>query len=268
MKIYDYTCYKKFINDYIKAMPKSGRGQFLNLSKILNCHSTLISQIFNGERELSLEHALTICDHYSFEPRERKYFITMVELSRAGDFKLRRYFERELSSQKEIALDLLNRLKVQSSLEPHEKARFYSDAIYSIVRLATTLGNVSTSIELANHLEMDIEKVNEILDFLISTGLVIQDENTLRIGKKTHISKSDPLVLNHHRNWRLQGISAQARKEQKDFFYTGPMVISKNDFEIVKDKLGAFLEEFYQVVGPSECEELYCLNIDLFEVKP
>ncbi len=268
MKIYDYTCYKKYINEYIKAMPKSGRGQFLQLSKALQCHSTLISQIFNGERELNLEQALRLCDHYGFEHRERRFFLTMVEFSRAGDFKLRQHFSGELKVQREEALDLENRLKVKTTLEPHEKARFYSDAIYSIVRLATTLEGVSDTKTLASHLGIEEDKANEILDFLISTGLVIHDEEGLKIGKKTHVPKSDPLVLNHHRNWRLQGISAQARKKQEDLFYTGPMVISKKDFEVVKDKVGSFLEDFYKVVGPSECEELYCLNIDLFEAKP
>ena len=102
---------------------------------------------------------------------------------------------------------------------------------------------------------------------MISCGLVEYDESGLKVGKnKTFIDKSNPLILNHHRNWRLKAIDAQVRKKSKDQFFTGPLVVSKDDYNRIKIRLGDFLEELYEIVGPSPSENLYCLNIDLFEV--
>lgn len=267
MKIYDHTCYKNYISEYISTMPKSGRGQFQQIARALNCHSTLISQIFNGSRDLNLEQALKLCDYYNFEYRERRYFLTMVEFARAGDFKLRKHFESELNFQKEEALTLKNRLKTKEDLEDFEKARFYSDSIYSIVRLLTMIPEYSNAKLISQKLKVSESHVDEILEFLISCGLVEYDESGLKVGKnKTFIDKSNPLILNHHRNWRLKAIDAQVRKKSKDQFFTGPLVVSKDDYNRIKIRLGDFLEELYEIVGPSPSENLYCLNIDLFEV--
>ncbi len=267
MKIYDYSDYKQYINEYIKAMPKSGRGQFQEISKAISCHSTLISQIFNGSRDLNLEQALKLCQFYNIEHRERRYFLTMVEFARAGSFELRKYYEGDLLVQKEDALSLENRLKAKEELQEHEKARFYSDSLYSMLRLMTMIPEVKSAQDLSERLNIDIVQINEILDFLISCGLIEQSSDGLKVGQsKTFISKTNPLILNHHRNWRLKAIEAQARKNNEDFFFTGPLVMGREDYLIVKDKLGEFLEEFYKIIEPSPCEELYCINLDYFKV--
>ena len=267
MKIYNYTCYKNYIREYISAMPKSGRGQFQKIAKALDCHSTLISQVFNGPRELNLEQALKLCNFYDYEHREKRYFLTMVEYSRAGDFKLRNHFENELYLQREEALTLKNRLKTKEDLEDFEKARFYSDSIYSIIRLMTMIPEYAQIQELSKKLKLSQKQVTEIVDFLMSCGLIENDGNKLKVGKnKTFIDKSNPLILNHHRNWRLKAMESQVRKNSSDQFFTGPMVVSKTDYQLIKSKLGDFLEELYEIVGPSPSENLYCLNIDFFEV--
>lgn len=266
-KIFEYKSYKEFINEYILTLPKNGRGQFLAIAQTLNCHSTLISQIFKGDRDLSLEQALALCEFYNFGNLEKRFFLTLVEYSRAGDYKLREYYASDLEIQKREALSLENRLNVKEKLDDAELARFYSDSIYSQIHLMTMIDEYCNEEAIAKRLEIAHERVYEIVDFLITCGMVKKENGILKIGPtQTHLSKNSPYIISHHRNWRIKALEIQPLKKSDDLFYSGQIVMAKADFEKVKSILANSLEEIYKIIGPSECEELYALNIDCFEV--
>ena len=79
MKIYEYSDYKEYINAYIRELPKNGRGQFLQISKSLRVHSTLISQILKGEKHFTQEQAFAITVYFSMSELETEYFLEMYQ---------------------------------------------------------------------------------------------------------------------------------------------------------------------------------------------
>ncbi|MGH1468660.1 MAG: helix-turn-helix domain-containing protein, partial [Bdellovibrionales bacterium] len=70
MKIYDYLDYKAFIKAYVKELPKEGRGEYGRLAKASQISSTLVSQVFNGDRDLTLEQSFLVSEYLNLSVDE------------------------------------------------------------------------------------------------------------------------------------------------------------------------------------------------------
>src|SRR3989344_5882150 len=131
MNIFEFDNYKKYINARIESMPKRGRGQYLKMANFLSVNSVIISQVFKGDRELSLEHACELCEFFGFTPLESRYFILLVEYERAGTHKLKKMLNEQLAEIAHKAQDLKHRLTQDAELTDEARATFYSNWYYS-----------------------------------------------------------------------------------------------------------------------------------------
>ena len=64
----------------------------------------------------------------------------------------------------------------------------------------------------------------------------------------------------------MKAIQKMDFREKAELFFTGPMSISKKDFEGIREKLNLFLTELVETAKASPAEDLFCLNIDFFAV--
>jgi len=267
LRIFDYQDYKKYINDYIKTLPQNGRGQYHKMAKVLNTSTSLISQIFKSDREMTMEQGYLLANYLKLDLPETRYFITMLSLAKAGNYKLKTFFSSELKLQKKEADKLNQRLKVNQILKDEEMAIFYSDALYSKVRLLTSLPHINSPEDLAKVTDVEIDKINEVLKFLMEKGLVVYQSKKLEMGpSRTHVSKDSPFLKNHHRNWRLKSIERQSLDTSEDLFFTGPMTIEKKHYQEIKELLTKTLEKIFSTLEKTKAEGFYCLNMDFFEV--
>lgn len=69
----------------------------------------------------------------------------------------------------------------------------------------------------------------------------------------------------HHKNWRIKALEKMPTKQNQNLFYTGPMSMSTEIAEKVRDEIPEFIAKIYKWVGPSSSETVRCLNIDWFE---
>lgn len=269
VRIFDFMDYKIFISTWVSSRPQKGRGEYLKMAKAMNMHTTQVSQVFKGERDLTPEQGDALSDYLKMTHLEKRYFLDLLSYQRAGTQKLKSFYKKSLKEIKLEADKLKNRLKVSKSLSEAEKAIFYADGIYSEVHLLTTIPNLNSLDAIAKRLKKDPGYVEEVLQFLLTTGLVKMGPKGLEIGgTQTHIDAQSPHVLHHHRNWRLRALQKQTIKSPSDLFYTGPMSLSPSDFERCKEILREGLERIYKIIEPSPSENLYCLNFDFFEVDP
>ena len=58
--------------------------------------STLLSMIISGQRELSFEQAYDLSQYLQHTPLESEYFLALVQFERAGNQRLRKYFEEKI----------------------------------------------------------------------------------------------------------------------------------------------------------------------------
>lgn len=264
-RVFDFTDYKEFVNTWVLNQPKKGRGEFLAMARSMKVHTTLVSQIFKGSRDLSLEQADALADHLRLSSSERRYFFDLVNFARAGTKKLQAFYLHGLKEQKREADRLRKRLKVKRELTDAEKAVFYADALYSYIHLLTYLPEMNTVEKIARRVKRSRETVEDVLNFLVSADLVKKTTAGFQPSSMTtHVDAHSPYVLMHHRNWRLKAMERQGQRDPEDLFYSGQLTMSRADFDRCKEVLRKCLEEIYKIMEPSESEEVFNFNFDFY----
>jgi uncharacterized protein (TIGR02147 family) len=264
MDIFSYSDYKVLVNDLLLTKPNQGRGQYKRISEHLNVSSVLVSQIFKGRKDISIEQGHKLCDYFNFIELEKKFFVTLISSNRAGTFELRKFYDKELSELRKQAKSIVNRVKHKNVLSEEDKATFYSDWKYSGMRLACDLAQIVNISDLSSLFKVDEESIKSILEFLMTKGLVKSNNGNLEIGpSSTHISKSSPMVKNHHRNWRLKALESLDNLDDNEIMYTAPMTTSKEVYQNLNKKILKLIDEFVDEASSADGEDLYYLNIDL-----
>jgi uncharacterized protein (TIGR02147 family) len=104
MNIYEFHDYKKFFNGWVESLPKQGRGEYRRVSEKLSVSTTMVSQVFKGDKHLSLELASDLSDYLNLNEPETEYFFLLVEHARAGNFRLQQKLMRRIKTiQTEMA---------------------------------------------------------------------------------------------------------------------------------------------------------------------
>lgn len=267
ISIYQYESYKSFFNDWVAQQPKKGHGEYRRLAMALNVSTTMISQIFNSEKDLSLELACEMSDYLLLRDEESEYFLLLVEHSKAGSAKLKSRLMKQIKDRQDKAKKLENRVKAATTLGDQEKNLYYSNWTFQAIRLLAELSDINSVDHVVDRLALPKNQVIKTLDFLIKNGLVIQKGGKLSRGP-THVylPASDSLVPKHHWNWRQLGIQKMTFNSDDHFFYTGQYSLSEKLADQIRKQLPDFIKDIVERVKPSESETIRCLNIDFFDV--
>ena len=268
MDIYDYSDYKKFVKDWVKQQAKSGRGQWSRFARHLQLSNVQISQIFQGDRNLSNEQSYFLAKLLELTPAETKYFQLMLQYQLASNHNYKSHLAEEMKINKQEAKELINRLPQDDVLDEETKTRFYSDWVYSGIRLLCDIKEINNAEQIANILELEADSVRSKLAFLIEKNLVLRTENGLEVGpKRIHLDKDSPLAKYIHMNWRLKSLQDLSNNQSSDGMrITVPCTSSLSDFEELKQNLRSCLNDFYKKLPESKSESLQCLCIDLFPI--
>lgn len=266
MVIFDFKEYREYLLKYIEGLPSKGRGHKKFLSEKLRISTVAMTHIFNGKNSLTLDQGLVISEEYGHTELERQYFFTLIELDRAKTHHLKKYLESKLVEISQKAKDLKNRVGKHDDLDDAAKSIFYSDWLYSGIRMLVGLKEFNSIEDIARYFDLSRSRVSEIVDFLLKFGLVEEKDGRLQRGKfNTHLSKNSPYINSHRRNWRLKGIEKLKEVEESDVFYSGPMVISEDGAYWLREEISQLLSRFTKKVSKTEAEIPMVLNIDLFK---
>lgn len=266
MNIFDYQNYKQCVNSWISEQSGGGHGQLRKMALQLGINSVVMSQVFRGDRDLTIEQALGVCNYIGFTEIERDYFLVLVHKERAGTHELKLVYEKQLQTLNAAAQALKNRVKHQKFTE-EDKATFYSQWYYSAIRLGISIPQLNNISGIAQHLNLERPLVAKVVEFLLKNKLIIEADGRLEIGPQvTHIGHDSPFVNRHHSNWRLKSLQAMEKITEADLYYTGPMALSKDAADEIRKKLVELVEKATKIAAPSNSEVLRCLNIDWFRI--
>lgn len=266
MNIFEFESYKEFVKKSIQEMPKGGRGQYRRLAQQLKISTTLVSQIFNGDKSLTWEHASDLADYFSLSEDETDYLFLLVQQERAATLRLRQKLQRRVEKSREHAKKLENRLNKDVSLSEKVRLHFYSDWSFSGIRMLTATEQGGSVDAIAQRLRLPSNVVKKVVAFLLENGLCVMQEGRLAVGpRRTHLGADSPLVNRHHQNWRLLSSQTMCRFNPSDLFYTAPMSLSEETAQRIRRELPSFIEKINKWVYLSPSEVVRCLNIDWFE---
>jgi len=265
--IYEYSDYKKYLIDLVGAMAFKGRGVKAKISKALRIHTAYVSQVFNNNAHFTLEQACELAEFLALSKSESHYFLLLVQKARAGSSKLEQYFLRQAEEYKEAQKQLKNRLEIDEEVPERDQSTYYSSWHYIAVHALTAVPEFQKKELISQRLNLPIEKVNEILEFLLKVGLLVRKGDTFILGPRDlHLSSEGPMINKHHTNWRFRAVDALDRPHPDDLHYSGVISIKKEDARMIKNILINSLKDIREVVKDSIEEEVYCYTLDMFAV--
>lgn len=267
MEIFKFTDYKKYVLERIANMPKKGRGHLREISLHLEVNSTVVSQIFKGSRDLTLDQALKFTKFWGMSDLESKYFITLVSKERAAGHELKSYYNNELTKLSEQYNQVMQRLSKDGRvINDQEKAIYYSDWAYVGVMALSSIPGYDNLDTIAEYFDLPKTKVNKIIEFLLETGICKKDNDKLGVGSsKIYLGKDSPYINLHRRNWRLKAME-HMDQGRDGLHFSNVVSLSKDDKKWIHEKLLDSISQISKRIGPSPEEELACLNIDWFSI--
>ena len=268
MSIFEKKQAREAILERLAQGPKGGRGQFRRLAEALDVSTTLISQIFQGEKHFSQEQAMAVCELLGFTDLESEYLLSLTQWERAGTPTLKSHLEKRLVALRRESQRIAGRIKKDIDLSDKNRQTYYSAWYYSAIRLIISLPGFDSVDAIAAHFGLSIKRTREVLQFLIESGLVLEKNGKLSFGPpSTYLEPDSPLVNRHHSNWRIKGMEKMDAYLPSDFFYTAPLTISREHAQAFQRRLADLIVELTDKVAVSDSEAFYCFNIDWFEVK-
>jgi uncharacterized protein (TIGR02147 family) len=267
MSLFEFDDYKLFVNSRLAELPSKGRGEFQRIARALSVHPTLVSHIFRGEKDLTLEQATSLSHHFGLTTMETDYFLLLVTYSRAGSKALKQVLERQIQSQKKQSRELVNRVIADKTLGEQDKAIFYSNWYFSAIRLLTSIPGIDSREAIRARLGLPLETIDRVLEFLAKTGLCRFDGTRYSLGPAlTHLESGSDFISKHHLNWRLKAIERHSYLSDRDMAFSAPLSISRKDADGFRERLVELIQRLGESAKGSDPEELRCFNIDWVKI--
>ncbi len=184
--IFLFDSYKDFTREFLENSSHKQRGKRIQLAKFLECQPAFISQVLNGNLHFSLEQAEAASRYMGLSPLEKKFFLNLLQLERAGTSQLKAFLTGENALIKQEAAKLTERLVTRDHLTEKQQVKYYSHWYFAAIHVLVTIPTLQDSETLAQRLNLDHHIVREALQFLEQVGLIESKKGRITATKKTN----------------------------------------------------------------------------------
>jgi len=262
--IYQFIDYKAYLIELATVLGKGGKSK---IAEAAECQSGYISQVLNDNAHLSLEQTEKIGSFLGFDELKIDYLLAMVLYAKAGTNSLRKFYQKDLETKKEAHSELKTKFKSKKKLSVEDQAIFYSSWQYGAVHVSVSIPGCETPQGLSKFFNIDLKRVNEILEFLENVQLVETVNGMLKVGSShIHLSSDSPLISKFHTNWRLQAVQALNAKNPKNLHYSSIMSCSEADSKKIKEVMTKAIEDIRKIIKDSKDEKCFSYAMDFFAV--
>lgn len=267
-EIFDFEDYRAYLNSWIKSQPKNGRGMRALLAKDMSSPVSHISQVLKGLTHFTFEQGEEINSTLGHTAEQAEFFLLLLQFGRAGTPKLKNRLREQIHKVRTGRLILKKRLEVKTTLNNESQAMFYSSWHYTAIHILLTIPQFQTKETVSKALGLSLKRTNEMLEFMLSLGLIELKSGRYTVGTtRVHLGSDSPMISKHHINWRLQAIQSL---EKEDFLeqlhYSSVVSIAKDDVLRIKAILVKAIENAKNVIRDSKEEELHSFCLDFFKV--
>lgn len=190
----------------------------------------------------------------------------LIEYDRAGNPRYKNKLIRKIKSLQDQSQKIGKRVPRSKELTDEQKAIYYSSWLYTGIRNLSAIQTFHNVNEISRHLNCDLQVVARVVRFLLDNGLCKEENGKLTFGPASiHVDKESPFVNKHHQNWRFQAIHHMELRKDSDLFFSSPMSLSKQAYNEIRKDIPNYIQSIMKISGPSESEQVACLNIDWFQ---
>ncbi len=268
MNLFEANDYKAYLIDRLGSV-HAGRGSRSRLAVAVGCNTAFVSQVLNGHSHFSLEQAHKINGFFGHSKDQATYFLTLVQLNRAGTTELKDYFADQIQEQRLKQQDFKHRLSFKSEVTKEDQFTFYSSWIYGAIHVLVSVPECRTEKGLIEYLGLPTEIVSSACDFLERMGMIRRGKNGFEIGiSHIHLGNDSTMISKHHLNWRLRAMLAIERNQaKKNLHYSSVITCSFEDSEKIKNIMAAAIDKIRAIVRDSRDEGGFCYLLDFFPLK-
>lgn len=261
--LYKYSDYRQFLNQSISKK----RGMKAALARKLRCQTSFVSQVLSGRTELSMDHAVIVCEFLGMTRAESRFYLLLVQRSRAGSIELKRFLDSEIEEERKKQKTIREKIKVYDRLSPNLETVYYSSWWYSAIHILVAFEEFQTRASIVDRLNLAPHVVDEALAFLESSKCIRNEKGKFKINQtRIHLDEKSPLIARHHSNWRIKAIEAIERQDPSHIHYSGVIGISRLAAEKIKTTLYETLQKVEPEIQNSPEEEPRVLLLDFFSL--
>lgn len=265
--LFNYTDYKKYLSERITHEASEDRTYRGRLSEHIQCQQSYLSQVLNGKPDFTLEQALRLNHFFHHDKTEAKFFILLVEKSRAGTKDLRHFFDEQIEEVKKARFHLKSRLKETEEINPEDQNKYYSAWFYSAIYVILSIPKYQSVSAIAQRFNLPEEMVANVINFLDECGLIENVKGEYRVTKKRlHLDRNSTFIQRHHINWRSQALQSAEKNLPGDMHFSTVVALSVADYEKIKEIFVQAIANAREVIKPSPEEEIMAITLDIFKL--
>lgn len=267
INLFDFEDYKRYLGVRITQEASENRSYRSRLSEHVQCQQSYLSQVLNGRPDFTLEQAHRLNHFLHHDKTEAKYFILLVEKSRAGTKDLKQFFDEQIEEVKKARFHLKSRLKETEEINPEDQHKYYSAWFYSAIYVILSIPKFQSIPAIAQRFHLPEELVASAVNFLDECGLIENVKGEYRVTKKRiHLDRNSTFIQRHHINWRSQSLQSVEKNLPGDLHFSTVVALSASDYEKIKEIFVQAIANAREVIKPSPEEEIMAITLDVFKL--
>ncbi len=265
--VFNYAYYVDFLRASVRAQSAFGLSQAA-LARAMDCQPAYFSQVLKERVQLTEDHAIKLAEFLGLNENETDYWLILLRHAKASTPELRRFLESQRQKHLSRRTELEHRLKVKSKELEEELALYYcSDWVPGAIHMATSCKSFQTVESLSQRFSLPQQLVSKHLFELQRLGLVKFKNNRWIYGDHSvHFSKNSLLDPTYQRTRRLLAMNSVSNREPEDFHYSVFFATNPMTRKQLRQMALDFVEQFHKKVEPTDSEEVFSLNLDLFRI--
>lgn len=244
------------------------RGYQGQMAKAAGTHGSYLSRVLGREVQLTPDQAAGLCEFWGLNTDEGEYFLTLVNLERAGTLRLQTLLRRRLDELKAKHQRLSEKLDVKSAppTGTPDLVIYYSNWHYMAIHVALTIPDLRTPASLAKHLKLPLAFVGSTLATLEGLGLARRNSENrwTPIDRDLHRDCSETFASTQQASWRVQTAARMHAQRERALHYTAVHSVSRRDFEMIRAKFVEQIVITRRAMMASAEEELVCFCLDWY----
>ncbi len=262
--IYNHEDFREYLGEMLDSN-EFGRGARLKLSNFIECQPSFISQVLNGKNELSLEHAHKMNLFFNHDTEASQYFLTMVNLSRAGTFDLQKFLREQMRDQREKQLQV-HKVVQKAELHRDDLLYYYSNWLAVSVHLLSVIEKYQDLKAMQAKLAASDAEFLETINFLSRTGLIEIKNGKINAGEAhVHLKKTSPYAQSATVLTRLKVLEKLKLSNPRAVNFTSNFTISRKAYDSLRKTILDFIVQLDEHIQRDDPEEFCTLVLDLIE---
>ena len=259
--------YKIFLRGREQRARVLERGFRSRLAEAMGVQSAFVTQVLNGDANLSLEQGLRGARHLGLDELDQEYFLGLISLARAGTPELRRLLQKRLAALRAELLNLKRVVSEAGALNEERRAIYYGHWSYAAIHILVTIPGYRDPAAIGPALGLTEDEVRSGLRFLVEAGLVVSKAGRLKPGAtELHLERGSRWLRQHHAHWRLKAVDHFGRHPADGIHYTAISSLSEDDERELKARLVALIKDYTEIVRDSAEERLCAFALDFYRL--